>query len=1228
MAFQPDTSQSDPILGPVSFGPSAVPSPALTMTVHPAGPKTIMAEFSDPVDDSALSPGSWVLTASSSPAHVPAVESVSFYDSDRKSVVLSLAAPMTYGAGYALSAAGVYSYYGGAVLSVQAFMASVPDPPRAVDAVLAGDGLIDVIFDRPVGPYTSGAAGTMASVTSPVHHPQSFVEQADLVMVPWAPPVPETNIRFGANTWPAVVGPLAVSFTGVKDVSMNAAGGTVALSLRPSYALPYAFTSALTAQVVDAFVDSVSDGPRGPGRALISVFFNRPMLASDVTDTSKWVLSQHGVHPVADTFNVVTLTPVDLLTLITFCISFKALFNSHLQDLLFHPGYVGVQDQAPVVALALDMRARYNAHVNSPAGIHFTPTVQSATGSVTMTALLGIVTCVFTGTSFTALSVGRVLTVSGAANPANNGTFPIVTFTSATSVKISNLFGVTETAVVSWSEVQSPSGTLPDTPIVSMDDAILVLNKLKLRFNAHRVQTGVHVLNDPDPVTLTDATDAITAAKLADELRSKILHHVLSSSYHMAADAANSPSAPYAVQEIIQIAYSTLADTIRFMEEAESKFRAHGLDSRLHLYSDTVNTNVVPVQPANLPSALTAALSLKALFNLHLPDKFPVTVTAVRDRASSAMSPPPLDDMTYFAQVEVPADSRVPTYEVQCTISSEDLSSITNPLTVTVARSGSSPVEQVAVQYPESAISARFDKSVELPDLTKTSVTDPDGLRSKVSSVRVRASLQSLFLLTTDLMEAYGYHNLLTYGAGHVTLDTINYFFPSEFPIPTVASVVTSLNRLKSVYSSHAGSLSFHYFAEPGPIRSPDATDFESAVRLASEIFDSFLKHNVDVGMHSEAGAEYASRRLFDSVDVSVDGFMDGGDYLLDADMVGVLTDAKADDSVTEAHLIVPFRAKDATPYLAAMVPESGLSYTSAGIRVMPDSLRSFFTRPMLKDYVPPSHFVVSPPVGGFDDSLWTQADSLATIISGMSAIPYQADVVGLQDVFGNGVGKFIPPAWVVPVIPGTSMTGVPVTSGTPSFTYGDGRAAAFFSLDVQEDHVVRLSVVGTVPLEAYLYDRDMVLVAFSGASLNPVVDVNLLRAPYMLEVTVNSPLDVDLADVTVINRFDTDVLLGTLYDGVLGTGDPSINLPGGYANYRTFVASAVTTYIHIQPGAQLTSVWVTDGVIGGSVLATGSGAVPFTVAVATVVLGTYVVEIVVPASGPDVYHVLVNNIP
>jgi hypothetical protein len=87
-------------------------------------------------------------------------------------------------------------------------------------------------------------------------------------------------------------------------------------------------------------------------------------------------------------------------------------------------------------------------------GVNLLATVQTNTSSDVMTANTdGTVTHAITGATFSAtLSVGRFLTISGAVNASNNGTFRIVAYTSATTVKVFNPASTTETTSITWAE--------------------------------------------------------------------------------------------------------------------------------------------------------------------------------------------------------------------------------------------------------------------------------------------------------------------------------------------------------------------------------------------------------------------------------------------------------------------------------------------------------------------------------------------------------------------------------------------------------------------------------------------------------------------------------------------------------------------------------------------------------------------------------------------------------
>lgn len=87
-------------------------------------------------------------------------------------------------------------------------------------------------------------------------------------------------------------------------------------------------------------------------------------------------------------------------------------------------------------------------------GINLLATVQSSTGPNITANTDGTATVTFAGTTFTANSVGRYLTIAGCANAGNNGTWRITTFTSGTSIKVfTGASAVTENlSTATWAE--------------------------------------------------------------------------------------------------------------------------------------------------------------------------------------------------------------------------------------------------------------------------------------------------------------------------------------------------------------------------------------------------------------------------------------------------------------------------------------------------------------------------------------------------------------------------------------------------------------------------------------------------------------------------------------------------------------------------------------------------------------------------------------------------------
>jgi len=111
---------------------------------------------------------------------------------------------------------------------------------------------------------------------------------------------------------------------------------------------------------------------------------------------------------------------------------------------------------------------------NEPDGYGAVVTGQTGTTAGITTVVSGIAT--ITGlTGMTAESVGRFLTLVGAASAGNNGTFLIVTFNSATSVDVSNINAVASDAnngSITWSE-RSPYSLEDDINFIRTDRRLI-----------------------------------------------------------------------------------------------------------------------------------------------------------------------------------------------------------------------------------------------------------------------------------------------------------------------------------------------------------------------------------------------------------------------------------------------------------------------------------------------------------------------------------------------------------------------------------------------------------------------------------------------------------------------------------------------------------------------------------------------------------------------------------
>lgn len=291
--------------------------------VHQTGARQIRVLFDVPVIESAIVDGSFVLSSTAPPftSIVPAILSIEFFDETRTSVVLNLSLSLTTSVTYSLQAFGIEDADGETVSSAaRNFVANVRDPPHVLGAYLSRRGCVDVVFDRPVGPFSPEVT---ALVFDPAGGPA-----ASMILLPWDSELvlPDTAIRMAFPVVMPVGNQLSLDISDVFDESHNTFFGVTEIELALRSPLPYDYSKITQLQITDAYVADVSNDLIKTGT--VRVFFNCPV--GNATDQINWDCTQDGPHVRTDSINAITAPPAsDLGTLIALMNDFKAKYNAH-----------------------------------------------------------------------------------------------------------------------------------------------------------------------------------------------------------------------------------------------------------------------------------------------------------------------------------------------------------------------------------------------------------------------------------------------------------------------------------------------------------------------------------------------------------------------------------------------------------------------------------------------------------------------------------------------------------------------------------------------------------------------------------------------------------------------------------------------------------------------------------------------------------------------------------
>ena len=663
-------------LGNIVFGGVNRNAFPFGFTPHVLDSSTIRVLFDEPVDQSALNPEAYSILSVSGPVptFVPTITSVSFYDADQRSVALVTNYPLTFSAVYALSITGVTSGNGNGVTpSAGNFRANVPNAPIAIGAFLSQRGMIDIYFDRSVGPTSPGAEATIQATNSGTPQP--------LTLIPWSNALLPNVVRFELNPSMDSATSYVVSFSNVIDISNNQAISQIPLTFQIRAPKPYDYNILSFPQIIDAWVDSISNAPSGYGRAIINVFFSCPMWTHDITTISNWSVTSNG-----------------------------------------------------------------------------------------------------------------------------------------------------------------------------------------------------------SPVTITSVTDWCS------------------------------------------------------------------------------------------------------VFNNRA---FPAT-----------------DARTYFAQISVVATTAKSAYDVHVTARSEDRANTTNSLDYTgniLVAPLTSPPRVVGSATTTSSVSFRFNQGINLPNLQTLTVFGPNG-QIPIQSPSVISSAQALVLMITDLMQSYNQHITTPYGAGHIVPDLINYFLPIEFPIATIASGITAVNRFRDLYLDHASSIVYHNYADPSLVETPYATDLPSAIALAQLLMQSFTNHNMNVGVHNFAGIPLFSSKLYDTLSINL-GMINGVTYNASANSQYSYIDVGEGSSPYRFSFSSSFTGLARSPYVASAIPKSGLVSDGTEVKLEQDAVVVFFSKPIQQVDLSPSDISIVGPtnmlIQGFE---WVNDRVLSIGVINMATAQYSLDIFGVQDKQGNQI--------------------------------------------------------------------------------------------------------------------------------------------------------------------------------------------------------------------------------
>jgi len=499
--------------------------------------------------------------------------------------------------------------------------------------------------------------------------------------------------------------------------------------------------------------------------------------------------------------------------------------------------------------------------------------------------------------------------------------------------------------------------TEPDcTNLVEFCD---LLNDIKLQYNKHLLAPGVHLIRDPSQLVVTqNAMDMESAYLLILDLYEKYRGHAESESLHNSKDGINLPN------------------------------------------------DGLPIKAATV--LYDYANSLKASFNSHLTIEYLVPFVsypflgAISSDFSSFPGNPLNSISSWSADLRVKSRSPRTQYRIECTVSSEDGSSTTDLLTGTsLVKSASSEASLISHTFLNTD-SVVITSDHEFFNFENQYEYKNEGKALEYEESEEYSSIQSLLWALQEAWIQYDSHRT---NQSHYFLDTINFVSGSD--IPTIDTIVDSVNKLRDKYLNHKIGAKWHNIPDDSYFKAAYATDIHSAIKLLSKIRSSMNHHTNNGVLHNGSSQEWISAPLFDSIVFRT------GYQKIDADLtlefpavVKVVYLGAPSNIFFEQRFSYTFKGVGFNPHISDVVPIPAVSWYRQNSGYSSDNLQVFFSKKM--EELSLDNVSILPVTPGdsiyINRRMWISENVIELGIAGMSAALYTLNISGISDKAGNQV--------------------------------------------------------------------------------------------------------------------------------------------------------------------------------------------------------------------------------